>query len=350
MKRYLTALLWGLFLVPSWAAAQQDMVTIATVDRPPFSKNTKAGPVGFSIDLWTEIAQDLGLATQFRTVEQFNEMLALVETGKVDGAIANISITSERERVLDFTLPIFRSGLQIMTGPETGTSIWSVVFRYDLLPSIALAFLALFGGGMLMWAFERNSQDYFKRPVKEALFPSFWWALNLIVNGGFEERQPRTAPGRILGVLLVVSSLFIVSIFVAKITSIMTVEAIQSNIKGPADLKERKVGVPQGSTSDSFARAKGLTPIPFASPAEMYLAFEDGALDAVIFDAPMLAYYATNENPGGARLVDRTFRSENYGMALPSGSDLREEINQALLAMREDGRYAVIYTKWFGTE
>ena len=53
----------------------------------------------------------------------------------------------------------------------------------------------------------------------------------------------------------------------------------------------------------------------------------------------------------GARfgqLSGPTFQHENYGIALPSGSELVEPINQALLELREDGTYAQIYRKWFG--
>ncbi|MGI9368449.1 MAG: transporter substrate-binding domain-containing protein [Ruegeria sp.] len=35
-------------------------------------------------------------------------------------------------------------------------------------------------------------------------------------------------------------------------------------------------------------------------------------------------------------------------MAFPTGSPLVEDVNQALLALREDGTYDEIYSKWFG--
>ena len=43
------------------------------------------------------------------------------------------------------------------------------------------------------------------------------------------------------------------------------------------------------------------------------------------------------------------FLRENYGIVFPTGSPLVEDVNQALLGLREDGTYDQIYRKWFGT-
>ena len=47
--------------------------------------------------------------------------------------------------------------------------------------------------------------------------------------------------------------------------------------------------------------------------------------------------------------MPRVFKPENYGIALPEGSPLREDINRALLALRESGRYDALRIKYFGT-
>ena len=77
-------------------------------------------------------------------------------------------------------------------------------------------------------------------------------------------------------------------------------------------------------------------------------AFEAEELDAVIFDGPLLAYYVATTGAAHGKLIARVFRPENYGIALPSGSDLREPINVALLRLRESGAYDDIARRWFG--
>ncbi|MGB0798895.1 MAG: transporter substrate-binding domain-containing protein [Planktomarina sp.] len=329
--------------------AQSDPLKIVTVTRPPFSMVENGKETGFSLDLWAAVAKELNVSYEITRVDGFADMLMAVETGAADGAIANISITSAREGVMDFTQPIYESGLQIMVPDDgRGTSVLSILLRRDLLLAIVGAFALLFGGGMIMWALERKHQDYFNHSASDAMFPSFWWALNLVVNGGFEQLAPRSFLGRIFGTLMVVSSLFIVSIFVAKITATLTVDAIQNNVGGINDLYDKRVGTIENSTAANYMDKRDLRFTTYTGLDDLIANFENGELDAVVFDAPILGYYVNTRGKGDAEMVGSVFLSENYGMALQSGSDLAEPINRALLTLRETGKYDALLTKWFG--
>lgn len=72
--------------------------------------------------------------------------------------------------------------------------------------------------------------------------------------------------------------------------------------------------------------------------------------DAVVYDAPILAYYASHKGRGRVKLVGRIFQNENYGFALRTNSPYREAINQAILTLKENGTYQTIYHNWFGEE
>lgn len=329
-------------------ASAEDLV-VTTVTRAPFSMVENGADTGFSIDLLSEVAKNLDWTYTINRVQSFSDMLDAVQNGTADAAIANISITASREAVLDFSQPIFEAGLQIMTpsDPNTG-SVWSILLSKDLVLAIFGAFALLLGGGMLMWRLERKHQDYFDLTAREAMFPAFWWALNLIVNGGFEERQPRTPLGRLFGVFLVISSLFFVSVFVARITAAMTVGAIQANVSDINDLYGKNVGTIAGSTSADFLTKRDLGFSSYENVDLLLEAFEASDIDAVVFDAPILAYYVNSQKDNRARLIGQVFLAENYGIALPSNSPLSEQINQSLLELREDGTYDRVYRKWFG--
>ena len=332
--------------------SQAETLTVATVDRPPFSYEVDGEDTGFSMDLLAALAEELGWEYSVVRMDTFGDMLSAVENREADMAIANISITADREARMDFSQPIFEAGLQIMV-PSDATrspSLFQALLSRELFIAIGLAFAILLGGGMLMWGFERRSQPYFDRDLKEAWFPSFWWALNLVVNGGFEERMPRTPFGRILGVVLVVSSLFIVSVFTARITSVMTVDAITSNINSVNDLYGKQVGTISGSTAASFLNRREIEFTGYEDLDSMLTAFKDGDLDAVVFDAPILSYFAAHEGRKIATMTGGVFLRENYGILFPTGSPLDEDVNRVLLTLRENGTYDQIYRKWFGAQ
>jgi len=342
----------GLLAQPALAQTDSasDPLVFATVDRPPFSMSEDNTRTGFAIELMQAVATELGRDIEFRVMDSFPSMFDAINSGSVDGAVANISITAAREQMMDFTQPIFASGLRIMIPPgDTNTSLLPALFTWDIAIALLAAAALLFGGGLLMWVFERRHQPYFDRSARDAMFPSFWWALNLVVNGGFEERVPQTKPGRIFAVLLVVSSLFIVSVFVARITTAMTVEAITGSVNSVNDLYGQRVGTIDGSTAAGFLDRREIDFRGYDGLDPMLADFEAGKIEAVVFDAPILSYYASHGGLDKASMAGSVFLRENYGIIFPTGSPLVEEVNQALLALREDGTYDTIYRKWFGS-
>lgn len=339
------------FLLLFWGTVlSAQSVSVNTVTRPPFSMIENGQESGFSLELLKEIAKRLDWQLEINRLDSFGQMLEGVQSAQVDMAAANISITASREAVMDFSQPVFESGLQIMVHADdiSEPSLLHALMSWDLAMAIGLAFLLLLVGGMFMWALERRAQPYFDRPLKEAWFPSFWWALNLVVNGGFEERVPRTAIGRMFGVLLVLSSLFIVSIFVAKITAVMTVEAITSSVSSVNDLYGKRTGTIEGSTAAGFLRRREIDYYGYNDLDEVLQAFEEGEIRAVVFDAPVLNYYVQHEGKSYGRTIGPVFLREYYGFVFPQGSARVEQVNRTLLEMQEDGSYEELYHSWFG--
>jgi len=73
-------------------------------------------------------------------------------------------------------------------------------------------------------------------------------------------------------------------------------------------------------------------------------------VEAVVYDAPNLLYYANGEGKGKVTVVGKIFEPQNYGLALPEGSPLREKINRAILKLTESDELERIKRKWFGNQ
>lgn len=324
-------------------------LTIATIERKPFVIKNQGQFSGFSIDLLDAVANELQV--NYRLVEKpsFDELLNAASLQQVDLSIANISITSERETKVDFSQPIFNSGLQIMAHYDSSSSgILRAIFKWSTLVWIFSAVLFIFIIANLMWFFERKCSPYFQKSYREGLWPSFWWSMHVMISGGFEEHVPRSIPARFLGVALVVGSLFIASIFIAKIASSMTVNELRSGIESYEDLYTREVGSTKGSTASAFLTEHSVRHKKYDNLDQLFAALEDKSLDAIVHDAPILQFYAANEGKGRVQIAGAIFKPETYGIALPQNSALRESINRALLKLSENGRYNEIRQKWFG--
>ena len=56
-----------------------------------------------------------------------------------------------------------------------------------------------------------------------------------------------------------------------------------------------------------------------------------GNADALVFEATELRYRSANENAGQLRVLRRTFDQQQYGLAIPTASLLREPLNRSIL-------------------
>ena len=360
MKKIFTLFIVIFLSVGSVAFAQSVQqntpLTISTVERQPFIFYQENGEVvGFSADLWAEIAQRNGWDYVWQKNDSFPAMIEGITSGNADVAIANISITSDRERMLDLSHSIYDSGLQIIVpNNEKGLSIFKVIWQSGAIQLIGFALVILLIIAHILWFFERNTpnsrHDYFRDDYLGGVWDAFWWAFIIMTMGGFENEVPASKFSRLLAMFWIVASLFFVSTLTAKITTSLTIDQLTSDINSVSDLSGKKIGVGENSAMSKFLDNKNISYIKYKDFLAALAAVENGELDATIGDAPIVKYYVAHEGRGKVQLAGATFQPDKFGIALPTGSSLKEKINTTILAIREDGTYEQLQTKWFGNE
>lgn len=118
------------------------------------------------------------------------------------------------------------------------------------------------------------------------------------------------------------------------------------------DLAGKKVGVQQGTTGKSYAEDNAPSDtelISFPSDGEMFPAIQAGQVDALLQDLPVNLEHTKD---GEFEIVEQYDTGEAYGFAVKEeGSEaLIEAINAELQAMRDDGTYDELYSKYFATD
>ncbi|NMM11491.1 MAG: basic amino acid ABC transporter substrate-binding protein [Polaromonas sp.] len=127
-----------------------------------------------------------------------------------------------------------------------------------------------------------------------------------------------------------------------------------SKIAKFADLKKLKVGVQNGTTGDEVItklQGKDSGNIKrFESTPLALKELEGGGVDAVVADNGVVVHYVNNNSDLKFKTIsDASFATEQYGLAVKKGNaELLEKINKGLVAVKADGTYAQIYTKYFG--
>jgi ABC-type amino acid transport substrate-binding protein len=133
---------------------------------------------GYSVDVWNEVADRLGLETQWIVRESVGDIINNAESGSADVAIAGISMTVERESRIDFTHPYFDAGLQIATtGKSTssvGRTMWNLFTSRRLLGAVGFLMLMVIAISHAVWWSERKHNPEFPAEYREGIIEALW--------------------------------------------------------------------------------------------------------------------------------------------------------------------------------
>jgi len=345
MRKILLFILLSLSIASNVSANEE--IVIGTIEREPFSYQENGKWTGFSIDLWWKIAEETGFTYTFKEYSSFSELLWWTQNKDVDASVANISITLEREKKMDFSQPIFDSWLNIMIA-----KIWSELWIFDNKifqnPQKTLLYIGLFIIviahffrilNVILWNI--RPFDYFPD-----IFIVFWEMITQYIG---------RYGGRILFISVMWISIFCVSYYTQKITIVFAeyedrVETHDlSQYKNVTKLKiwKTKVWVTNSSTSESYLKRKGLSTVWFDSFDTMIWDLIDGKIEVIVHDDPLLRYMAAKDEKQRFNITAKTFNPEKFGIAFPEKSDLREEIDRTILKLRENWEYKEIYDKYF---
>ena len=98
----------------AFAMAQQaraaDLIVGSDTSFKPFEFSQNGTYVGFDIDLWAEVAKDLGWKYEIKSMD-FGGLIPALQTKNIDVALAGITIKDSRKQVIDFSDPYYASGL-----------------------------------------------------------------------------------------------------------------------------------------------------------------------------------------------------------------------------------------------
>lgn len=113
MKKTLFILWILLFFYSSHTIADPLIVAVDTDFKPFEFKGDDGNFYGFDIDLWKEIAIRNGLEYKFVPMN-FHTIIPALKSKNIDVALAAMTITKERKKIIDFSHPYYDSALGIL--------------------------------------------------------------------------------------------------------------------------------------------------------------------------------------------------------------------------------------------
>jgi ABC-type amino acid transport substrate-binding protein len=269
-----------------------------TIDEPFIMKKGEVYE-GYSIDLWQSLAADLGLKFEYVPYPDFAELIKATEQGAIDVNADSLFVTSERLGKMDFVLPFFQGGLQIMVNENRRGSLqklWKGLRDSGHLRIFGFGLGVILLGTILLTLGERRWNKEFHKDWNNGLAESFYHVMSVVMTGKSTHKGLPGPFGKILAGIWIAFGVAVVAYITSSVTSVMTVNKLHSIINGPQDLPGHKVGVMRGSVGESYCGKANLDCEHFATLPNAVKALLHHQVDAIVYYAMGLQWY-DNSHP-----------------------------------------------------
>ncbi len=357
-------LLTFLFWLPLSSSADETLKVGVKLSEPwvmydPATPEDERQPTGFSIDLWKALAEKLGVQTEWVYFDTTKDLVTAAADSKVDAAISAITVTAQRETTVDFSNSMYELGLQIMVAPEFQQSNPFGIMLRELGRlfswQVALLFLLMLfvTANLRLWADrQQKNEPAFPRGYFSGIREALWWGLTMLLTW---ETPHSRGLARVIDLTWHLMGLILLSILTAVVTSALTAQAVSGAIRSEKDLPGKRVVAVATDAPRTWLEQNGIAVTPVDTIEAGIERVRKGEADALVHDGPRLKYLANQINQEEGRkvlaVVPALFNPQNYGIAFSDGNPLREQVNRALLELREpqEGKTSVhdeLREKW----
>ncbi|XP_073955428.1 kainate-type ionotropic glutamate receptor subunit 1D isoform X3 [Choristoneura fumiferana] len=341
---------------------------------------------GYAIDLIHEISKILGFNYTFklapdgrygsfnRETKEWDGMIRELLEQRADVAIADLTITYDREQVVDFTMPFMNLGISVLYRKPIkqppnlfsflsplSLDVWIYMATAYLGVSVLLFILARFSP--YEWDSPRNCVD--EPQVLEnqfTLLNSLWFTIGSLMQQG-SDIAPKAVSTRMVAGMWWFFTLIMISSYTANLAAFLTVERMDSPIESAEDLAKQtkiKYGALKGGSTAAFFRDSNFSTyqrmwsfMESARPSVFSSSNKEGeervmrgkGAYAYLMESTTIEYVI--ERNCDLTQVGGMLDSKGYGIAMPPNSPYRTAISGAVLKLQEEGKLHILKTKWW---
>ncbi|KAL6880353.1 hypothetical protein ACP4OV_011918 [Aristida adscensionis] len=317
------------------------------------------GVSGYCIDVFKAAAALLPYPVPFSFVlfgdgvrnPSYSDLVDKVADNYFDAAVGDISIVTNRTRIVDFTQPYVESGLVIVSPVKArGSNEWAFLkpFTPEMWAITGAFFLFV---GAVVWILEHRFNPEFRGSPRKQLVTIFWFSFSTMF---FAHRENTVSTlGRFVLIIWLFVVLIINSSYTASLTSILTVQQLATGVQGLDSLlaSDEPIGYQVGS----FARAYLMRELGVPESRLRELAIDDyaaslqrgpanGGVAAIVDELPYVELFLSTNCQ--FRTVGQEFTKSGWGFAFQRDSPLAVDLSTAILTLSENGDLQRIHDKW----
>ncbi len=341
----------AIMLMAVTAYAQEVNVDVYTKDFKPMIYQEDGDIQGIDYDILSAVGKEVNMKFNFIFTDNTQSILKSVKETPNSVGIAGITINSDRESDVDFSIPYVKTGLGIVVRNEKKTSylksVWIVAKKVS--PSLGLLLAYILVVGMIFYITERGTDaisDEFLKGCQQAV----WYSFVTITTVGYGDIVPQRWKSRLVAMPMALIGFCLVGNVLSDMNVAKEVihESSKYCVNSHKDFGGMKVAVKKATATVASVNKHGAIPIECANLREAYGLLILGKVDAIVADKLALIDFHKSVNSKRTVMLTDEFEEQYYGIAIPDNSPMKEDIDKALLKMHESGRLKEIIDKWKG--
>ncbi|KAH7289301.1 hypothetical protein KP509_31G069500 [Ceratopteris richardii] len=327
------------------------------------SSNNATSVHGFCIDVFQNALKYLPYSVPYTFVlygedspPVYDDMIDQLANKVFDAVVGDVTITTRRMEMVDFTQPYTESGLVVLVPVKESHSGYAWAFLRPFNSTMWLTTLAFFiFTGVVVWMLEHKKNKDFRGHPKKQIVTVLWFTFSTLF---FSQREKtKSTLARLVIIIWLFVVLIITSSYTANLTSILTVQQLTPTIQGINSLQA--MDVPIGYQTGSFARdyliglniaEQRLKPLPSieAYAEALSLGPYGGGVAAIVDELPYVQLFLGSEC--GYTTAGQEFTKGGWGFAFPKDSELAVDMSTAILTLSENGQLQRIHDVWLSAD
>ncbi|CAF3385471.1 unnamed protein product [Rotaria sp. Silwood1] len=368
---------------------QNQTLKVTTVIEPPYvilnpnGTNSTNKYIGFCIDILLELAERLNFSFEIEIVKdetfgkkndkgEWNGIIGELVYRRADVGLAGLTITSQREQVIDFTKPFLTLGINILYKKPARVKPKLFGFFEPFSPNVWLYMIAAyFTISFALYLTARLSPYEWRdlHPCKRThaelenqftFFNSIWFLIGNIMQQG-TDLNPTAPSTRMISCLWSFFTLILVSSYTANLAAFLTVQRMQTPIENANDLAsqtEIPYGFQRGGSTENFFRESRIATYErmwnyiSANHASVTVASSTEGINRVLKGKYAFLIESTTSEYNIMRNCELTsigglLDSKGYGFGVPQNSPYRDILSDTILKLQDEGVIQKYYNKWW---
>ncbi|KAJ8617180.1 hypothetical protein MRB53_013366 [Persea americana] len=332
------------------------------VDHDP--KGNAMNVTGYSVDVFKEVMDSLPYRVSYEffpykkghvlDMVYYDELIQQLHFNRYDGVVGDITITSNRSKYGDFTLPYMMSGVSMIVPVADSHMKSPWWFLKPVTLKLWILMISLFlSKGLFVWFSEHENNPKFEGTFSEPMgkVQSFFFSIFVFAK---KEKLKRIY-SRLLLIFWIFGVFVLVTSYAAKLKSMITSDNDQPTVLGIEQLimNQDYVGYQKGSFVFHLLKHMGFQEEKlkaYSSNEEYAIALSRGScnngVSAIIEEIPyikvFLAKYGDRYTMAGP-----TFGPGGFGFLFRRGSTIVPDISRAVQKFIEGKKMPELEKKWF---